>query len=328
MFKRLAPALVALAGLVTPAFALTDIKILSFGGATNLPVWVAQAKGFFAKEGVNLEFSTTNGSVEQIKALYDGKIDIISTAFDNIVAYTEGQSDIPLPGPADMFAFSGIAGGMNTLMVRPEIKTYADIKGKVVAVDAFKSGYGLVLYQILKTRGGLTYGTDYTAISVGNTDKRLAAMRDKKAVAAIIGAPQDMDAAKDGFVALADAAVELGPYQGSALVTRRPWAAAHETELAAVIRSVAAAQDFIFANKAEAASILQKNIASMSPEEAAKMVERLLGPGGLSLHGALDVKGVETVLKMREAYGEPVKKMGPPEKYIDTSFYARALAKP
>src|SRR3954451_13667453 len=115
-----------------PAFA-ADIRLMSFGGATNLPIWVAQEKGLLDKEGVKLTFATTNGSVEQIQAFYSGKFDIISTAFDNIVAYAEGQSDIPLPGPNDMVAVVGIHGGMNSLMTRPEIKSYADIKGKTVA---------------------------------------------------------------------------------------------------------------------------------------------------------------------------------------------------
>jgi ABC-type nitrate/sulfonate/bicarbonate transport system substrate-binding protein len=327
--KSLAAGIAALTLAISasPSNALSDIKILSFGGATNLPVWVAQAKGMFAKEGLNVAFSFTNGSVEQMKALYEGKADVISTAFDNIVAYTEGQSDIPLPGPADLFAFAGVGGGMNTLMSRPEINAMADIKGKVVAVDAFKSGYALVLYQILKERAGLEYGKDYTAVSVGNTDKRLAALRDKQGVAAIVGAPQDMDAAKDGFKSLADAAVEIGAYQGSALATRRAWAAAHEAEMAALIRAMVAASDYIAANKAEAAAVLRDNTKGMSETDAAKMVDRLLSVGGLSPRAAIDIKGVETVLKMREAYGEPAKKMGPPAKYVDTSFYDRATAK-
>ena len=249
MSRKLAFTLWAFLLTAAPALALNDIRLMSFGGASNLPIWVAQEKGYFAREGVNIVFSTTQGSVPQIKALYEGKIDMISTAFDNIVAYTEGQSDIPLPGPADMFAFVGVAGGMNTLMVRPEIKGYADIKGKSVAVDALKSGYGIVLYQILQTRGGLTFDKDYKAISVGNTDQRLAAMRDNKAVAAIVGSPQDVDAIKEGFRALADAPTEIGAYQGSALVTRRPWAAAHDADMIAVTRAMAAAQDFIFANR-------------------------------------------------------------------------------
>ena len=139
--------LCALALTVVSSAQAGEIRLLSFGGATNLPIWMAQEKGFMEKEGVKLTFATTNGSVEQIRDFYAGKYDVISTAFDNIVAYAEGQSDIPLPGPFDMFAFMGGHGGMNTLMVRPEIKGYADIKGKTVAVDALNSGYGLVLYN-------------------------------------------------------------------------------------------------------------------------------------------------------------------------------------
>ena len=326
MSRKLAFTLVALALSVAPALALNDIRLMSFGGASNLPIWVAQEKGYFAREGVNIVFSTTQGSVPQIKALYEGKIDMISTAFDNIVAYTEGQSDIPLPGPADMFAFVGVAGGMNTLMVRPEIKGYADIKGKTVAVDALKSGYGIVLYQILQTRGGLTFDKDYKAISVGNTDQRLAAMRDNKAVAAIVGAPQDVDAIKEGFTALADAPAEIGAYQGSALVTRRPWAAAHDADMLAVMRAMAAGQDFIFANKAESIAILLKNSKGMSEADAGVLYDRLIAAGGLSPHALVDIKGVETVLKIRETYGEPLKKMGPPTKYVDTSYQERAKA--
>jgi ABC-type nitrate/sulfonate/bicarbonate transport system substrate-binding protein len=229
-----------------------EIRLLSFGGATNLPIWMAQEKGFMEKEGVKLTFATTSGSVEQIRDFYAGKYDVISTAFDNIVAYAEGQSDIPLPGPFDMFAFMGGHGGMNTLMVRPEIKGYADIKGKTVAVDALKSGYGIVLYQILKDKGGLEYDKDYKAISVGNTDKRIEAMRGEKAVAAIIGSPQDMAVEREGYRMLADAAQELGAYQGTAFVTRRPYAAQKEADLVAFARAMSKAQDHVFANKADA----------------------------------------------------------------------------
>ena len=303
-----------------------EIRLLSFGGATNLPIWIAQEKGFMEKEGVKLTFATTNGSVEQIRDFYAGKYDIISTAFDNIVAYAEGQSDIPLPGPFDMFAFMGGHGGMNTLMVRPEIKGYADIKGKTVAVDALKSGYGIVLYQILKDKGGLEYDRDYKAISVGNTDKRIEAMRSEKAVAAIIGSPQDMAVEREGYRMLADAAQELGAYQGTAFVTRRPYAAEKEADLIAFARAMSKAQDHVFANKADAIEVLKKNAKGLTDAEAEKLYKRLVGPGGLNPHGAINPKAIETVLKIRETYGEPLKKMGPMSRYVDTAIYDKAVA--
>ena len=303
-----------------------EVRLLSFGGATNLPIWMAQEKGFMEQEGVKLTFSTTNGSIEQIRDFYAGKVDVISTAFDNIVAFAEGQSDIPLPGPFDMFAFMGGHGGMNTLMVRPEIKSYADIKGKVVAVDALKSGYGIVLYQILKDKGGLEFDRDYKAISVGNTDKRIEAMRGEKAVAAIIGSPQDMAVEREGYRMLADAAQELGAYQGTAFITRRAYAKDKEADLVAFARAMSKAQDHVFANKADSIEVLKKYAKGLTDAEAERLYKRLTGPGGLNPHGALNPKAIETVLKIRETYGEPLKKMGPMSRYVDTTIYDKAMA--
>ena len=61
--------------------------------------------------------------------------------------------------------------------------------------------------------------------------------------------------------------------------------------------------------------------------DAEKLYARLVGAGGLTPHAAMDIKGVETVLKIRETYGEPQKKMGPVSRYVDTSFYEKAMAK-
>ncbi len=328
MFDLMKRALVSgvLSAALTIGAQAGEVRLLSFGGATNLPIWMAQEKGFMEKEGVKLTFSTTNGSIEQIRDFYAGKVDVISTAFDNIVAYAEGQSDIPLPGPFDMFAFMGGHGGMNTLMVRPEIKSYADIKGKVVAVDALKSGYGIVLYQILKDKGGLEFDRDYKAISVGNTDKRIEAMRGEKAVAAIIGSPQDMAVEREGYRLLADAAQELGAYQGTAFITRRAYAKDKEADLVAFARAMSKAQDHVFANKADSIEVLKKYAKGLTDAEAERLYKRLTGPGGLNPHGALNPKAIETVLKIRETYGEPLKKMGPMSRYVDTTIYDKAMA--
>jgi ABC-type nitrate/sulfonate/bicarbonate transport system substrate-binding protein len=198
--------------------------------------------------------------------------------------------------------------------------------GKTVAVDALKSGYGIVLYQILKDKGGLEYDKDYKAISVGNTDKRIEAMRGEKAVAAIIGSPQDMAVEREGYRMLADAAQELGAYQGTAFVTRRPYAAQKEADLVAFARAMSKAQDHVFANKADAIEVLKKYAKGLTDAEAEKLYKRLIGPGGLNPRGAINPKAIETVLKIRETYGEPLKKMGPMSRYVDTAIYDKAVA--
>ena len=121
-------------GLAVPASAQTEIKLIGFGGGTNVPSWVAIDKGFFLKEGLKVTQDVTSGSKEQMQDIMAGKYQFASTAFDNIVAYTEGQGSDKF-ADYDVLAIAGVHSGMNTLVARPEIKKYSDLKGKVVAVE-------------------------------------------------------------------------------------------------------------------------------------------------------------------------------------------------
>jgi len=75
-------------------------------GGFNWPIWVAQEKGLFAKNGLEVKVTPTPSSVFQLTNLIDGKFDIAMTAIDNLIAYREGQGEVPKPGP-DLFAFMG-----------------------------------------------------------------------------------------------------------------------------------------------------------------------------------------------------------------------------
>ncbi|HWG03985.1 MAG TPA: ABC transporter substrate-binding protein [Beijerinckiaceae bacterium] len=323
-FSLAALAAAMVAAVSAPA-AAADLRIITFSGATNLPLWIAQDKGFYAKEGLNLTHAITTGSTAEVKDLYDGKYDLMSSAFDNIVAYAERQSDSPLPGPFDLVAVAGVHSGLNSVVVRPGIDGFAGIKGNKAAVDAAKSGYAIVLYQILQ-KHGLTYGTDYTSLAVGSTAKRFAALEDKSAAVAMIDTPTDIEAQKKGYKILADATTEIGAYQGSAIVVRRPWAAAHEAELAAFLRANAAASDYIYSNRNDTIAELKSHIKDLSDDEIAALYGRLTGPGGLNKHGEINLPGVDVVLKLRSEYGEPKKDMGPASKYVDVDYMKRALA--
>ncbi len=162
-------------GLAAPASAQTEVKMISFGGGTNVPSWVALDKGFFLKEGLKVTQDVTPGSKEQMIDLMAGKYQFASTAFDNIVAYTEGEGTTKFPD-YDVVAIMGVHSGMNSVVVRPEIKTYADLKGKVVAVDSPTSGYATVFYQIVKEKSGLEKDKDYTTNSVGGTGARVKSL--------------------------------------------------------------------------------------------------------------------------------------------------------
>ena len=113
-------------GLAAPASAQTEVKMISFGGGTNVSSWVALDKGFFLKEGLKVTQDVTPGSKEQMQDIMAGKYQFASTAFDNIVAYTEGEGTDKFDN-YDVTAIMGVHSGLNSIVVRPEIKTYKDL---------------------------------------------------------------------------------------------------------------------------------------------------------------------------------------------------------
>lgn len=320
---RTAIALAALTG-ASAAMAQTDVKMTAFGGASNVSTWIAIDKGFFEKEGLKVTLEQTPGSKEQMQDIMSGKYQFASTAFDNVVAYTEGQGTDKFDN-YDVFAFAGVHSGMNSVVARPEIKSYADVKGKVAAVDSPTSGYATVLYQIIKNKTGMEQNKDYKLESVGGTGGRVKALRDGTSAIAMISTPEDMLLKADGFNILGDAAVEIGAYQGSAYVVRRSYAKDHEKEVYAFIRAIKAATDYTFSDRAGTIEVMMKRIKGLSTENANIIYDRLVGPGGLNRGASLNVEGIKTVLKLRSVYGQ--QKETEPAKYIDTSWVDRALKK-
>src|SRR3982750_2255491 len=129
------------------------IELICFPGAPNLPIFMAQEKGDFADSGVTINMSTTPNSAYQAENLVNGKFHIAGTAFDNVVAYQEGQGAVKLARTPDLFAFMGATQVELALIVAPGIKSYQDLKGKTLALDALATGFAFVLYEILGRSG-------------------------------------------------------------------------------------------------------------------------------------------------------------------------------
>ena len=323
LIVRMAAAAV-LAGFATGANALTEIKMFTFGSATNLPVWIAQDLGLFEKQGLKVIRETTRGSKMQMREMMAGKYHIATTAFDNIVAYTEGKGATKFDN-YDMFAFLGVHSGMNSVVTSPDVKKWSDIKGKTASVDAVTSGYATVLYQILKDKG-LVRDKDYKVISVGSTRARVKSLREKTSQIAIISSPADFRLQADGYNILADAARSLGDYQASVYATRRSWAKGHEKELLAFSRAIIAAHDVIHNDKKKAMEVLKKHVKGVTNADMDKMFARMAGEGGFAKKAALSTRGMQTVLDLRSVYGGQ-KFSGGYKKYIDQSYAQKAMKK-
>jgi len=86
------------------------VNLIVFPGGFNWPIWVAQEKGLFAKNGFEVRVTPTVSSVFQLTNLIDGKFDIAMTAIDNLIAYREGQGEEPVLGRDLQAVMGGDAG--------------------------------------------------------------------------------------------------------------------------------------------------------------------------------------------------------------------------
>ncbi|CAN0497424.1 unnamed protein product, partial [Phaeothamnion confervicola] len=168
----------------------------------------------------------TPNSEELRHGLAAGRYQIAHAAVDNAVAQIENDK-------VDASILMGGDGGLNLLIVQPEIKSIEDLKGKTVAVDAPNTAYALLLYKMLKVKG-LERGKDYKLNPAGGTGQRLAAMQKDKqnAWAAMMNPPFSIQVLKSGaFKSLGSPAAVVGPYQAGGVWTLKSWAKANEATL-------------------------------------------------------------------------------------------------
>jgi ABC-type nitrate/sulfonate/bicarbonate transport system substrate-binding protein len=311
------------------AAAQQPIELISFGGGANWPVWTAQDKGLFAKHGVAVKQTFTPNSVFQIENLVGGKFDIATTALDNVVAYQEGQGEVELKTQPDLFAFmGGYAGGLR-LDVSPDIKTFTDIKGKAIGVDAATTGFAFILYKMLAMKG--VKMEDYAIEKLGGTPNRVKALMEGKIVATMVSSPSEVLPESKGFVRLADTTKTFGAYQTSVGATRRSWAKENKERLVGFIRAYVEAIDWLYKpeNKAEALEIYMKHLKDTPKEVAEKSYAVMFsGKEGFQKRAKLDLRGARTVLKLRSEYAKPQKDLKDPKKYIDETYYREAVKRP
>src|SRR3954464_3144185 len=211
--RRLALVLALLTVVAVPARAQPKpLELIVFPGGFNWPIWIAEDKGLFAAQKVAVKITPTPNSVFQLTNLIEGKFDLAMTAIDNLIAYDEGQGEAPVTGTPDLIAVMGGDNGFLRLVTVPEVKTYADLKGKELSVDARTTGYAFVLEKMLQKRG--LKDTDYSLVKAGGVLQRFEALLEKKHAGTLLLSPFEVPAMAKGFNKLDDAIKVLGRYQG------------------------------------------------------------------------------------------------------------------
>jgi ABC-type nitrate/sulfonate/bicarbonate transport system substrate-binding protein len=313
--------------LITPGLSLstahceTHLTTMVFQGLQNLPLYAAQQKGFFAKHGLSVDQRIAPGSQELREGLAQGRYQIVHTAVDNAVAMAE-QAKV------DVVVVLGGDNGWNDLIVQPEIGTYTDLRGKTVVVDAPDTAFAFLLYKMLKLRG--VTQNEITVKPVGATRFRVQAMTtDKTAAAAMLNLPFSFQAEQAGLKKLATAVDVVGPYLSTAGFLLRSWAKSNSETLERYIQAYVEGLRWVMqpSNKTEAIGMLAEGL-KISPDMAERSYAAAVdAKNGFMPDANIDMPGFQNVLKLRaELHGDWGGVPPSPERYVDVSYYQRAMA--
>jgi NitT/TauT family transport system substrate-binding protein len=137
-----------------------------------LPLTVAEQRGYFKDEGLDLEVVDFSGGSRALAAVVGGSADVVSGAFEhtvNMQAKGQFMRAFVLQGRAPQIVL-----GVNPKTM-PGFKTVADLKGKKVGVTAPGSSTNVMVNFIL-AKAGLK-PSDVSIIGVGAGNGAVAAMR-------------------------------------------------------------------------------------------------------------------------------------------------------
>jgi NitT/TauT family transport system substrate-binding protein len=205
-----------LVGLRAPPAAAADLVAFKVGISdrvnTVLPLWMAEAGGFYRAQGLKVEIVTMGGGSRGAQELQAGRIDVMRVGLSSVVQTNRAGGD--LRAVASMsnvirFTFFSASG----------VKTAANLKGGVIGVSTFGSESDSTVTLALRRLGMMR--DDVTLKEYGGAARRLAALKSGEIQASAINEPVASQARSQGINVMVDLVAEQIPWVFSSVVVRR-----------------------------------------------------------------------------------------------------------
>ena len=196
------------------AQALMPIKVGYDGfSMTTAPMNYAFQKGLFRKHGLDLTMVYIDAGVTLTQAVMGGSVDIGQNGYTPAAAAAVQGGDIVFIG--------GISNKLPfQLIVKSEIKTAADLKGKKIAISRLGSSSDTAAGFAVAHLG--LKRSDVTLLQLGGEGTRTAAMMSGQIDGSMEQLPRSAELEETGkFHMLVDCTVVAGDYPNTAYVARR-----------------------------------------------------------------------------------------------------------
>src|SRR5215472_6181581 len=202
-----------------------------------LPLLVAEREGYFAREGLNFVTVPIPGGGEKlVEALHDGTADISHVATPFLI-------QAALKGSDAVAIASEFNNPIYSLIAKPEIKTYADLKGKLLGFAAETGSITISIRKLMAMHG--LQRDDYRTKFVDGTPDRLACLTAGDCYAVPLGQPQDFVAMRQGYRLLGLSTEAVPDFVYTVTAARRSWAENNKDAVGRFVRGLGAAFRFI-----------------------------------------------------------------------------------
>lgn len=172
--------------------------------------WIAKEAGLFSKHGLDVELLFTGGG-RAVTSLLGGDTPIVTVGGPSAITARLGGSDIIITA----HVFDTI---LYSLMVTPEIRTLADLKGKKLGASRFGSATDFALRYVLK-QNGFDPVRDIVIFQIGGQAETLAALRAGSIHGGVIASPATAEAKRLGMRELVNMATLGIEYPQATIVT-------------------------------------------------------------------------------------------------------------
>ncbi|MGE5816884.1 MAG: ABC transporter substrate-binding protein [Deltaproteobacteria bacterium] len=284
-----------------------------------LQFYIGQRKGFFGREGINLEMlPIEGGAANMIAALDKGTVDITRTATPYLIqASLKGSEGVAIAGET--------ATPIYSLIAKPEIKTFADLKGKVVGLSLAVDTISISTRKLMAQNG--INEADIRVKELVGTPARADCLKKGECDAVPLGQPEDFLLMKQGYRRLGVSTDAVPNFQFIVSAVRRSWGEKNKDALVRYVRALAAAYRFMRspANRDEVVRIILDTTGS-SEEIARETLALYFEPdrGVVPKQGEIDLKGLGQVIQFMADAGELKPPLPDPNRFVDLQYLRAA----
>lgn len=292
-------------GIVVPAF-------------FYVPFWAADRKGFFAAQGLDVTITVFDGIDPLTAALKEGRCDIGVGSPEHVIYDVEQGGSLRMIG-------GNVNSPTHDLIAQPEIKTLADLRGRVLGVSSLSGGTSSLFIEILE-RAGLNYPGDFTMVAAGVVPPRHVKLLNREIDACMQTDPHNYMAEDAGFSNLGPVKTWIPFFQFTSVNVNLDWASAHRDQVVGFLVASMQASRWMAENEEEAVALA---VTMMEVEEryARRAWHDHVQGDALPLDLALNPQSIGTALDMiRKDRTATIKVAAGSDwtTYVDQSFLTQA----